>query len=58
MEHFPKGAMVQNKFKTTNLLTYMQPIVSKVMTNIAEGTVNFLADFLADFNHALAEFQA
>ena len=35
----------------------MQPIVSKVMTNIAEGTVNFLANFLADFNNALAEFQ-
>ena len=47
---------MQKKLKTTNFYTYMQLMVSKVMTNIAEGTVNFLADFLADFNHVLADF--
>ena len=46
---FQKGAIVQKRLKAPEFYIYRQPIVSKVMTNIAEGPENFSPDFLADF---------
>ena len=54
---FQKRAIVQRlRLKIPKFSANMQPIVSKIMTNIAEGTVSFLVDFLADFTICLSGF--